>query len=283
MNLIRTYALPAVIILAFILVAFWMSLMIWGSWYDEWSGYNATWAISDGYCNIAVIPIRGEIYSYASEDERYAFPVTVGDDILGLIDHIESEPGIDGVMLQIDSPGGEMTPATEIVDRLKALDLPVAAYIREMGASAAYYIATGADTIIATPLSDVGSIGVTMSYLDQSRQNEDAGLEFISLSSGKYKDYGNPNRPLTEEERALLERDLKIYHDVFVANIAGNRGLPVEEIAALADGSSMPASLALEKKLIDSVGNRDTVREWFASTLIMDTENVVLCRPAQVY
>ena len=142
---------------------------------------------------------------------------------------------------------------------------------------AVYLIVSGADTIIATPFSDVGGIGFTMSYLEQAQQNEDSGLSFVSLSSGKYKDYGNPNRELTEEERSLFERDLEVFHKALVSRIAVNRNLPVEEVEALADGSSLPGEMALEKRLVDQVGNRETVRAWFAGELGMETEDIIFC------
>ena len=155
--------------------------------------------------------------------------------------------------------------------------MPNAAYIVDSGASAAYLIASAADTIIASPFSDVGSIGITMSYLDYSAQNAAQGIEYISLASAKYKNYGDPDKPLTEEERALFERDLSVWHEALVAEVAENRNLPIEKIAKLADGSSMPGKLALEAGLIDAVGNREVARVWFANQLGMSPEEIVFC------
>lgn len=277
MTLLRTYHLPVAIVAAIVLIAFWIGLRAWGAWHDEWSGYNASVSVSDGTCNIAVISIQGDIAPYASEEERYLYTYAIGDEVIAEIDQAEWDPYIDGILVQIDSYGGSASAASEITDRLQRSPLRTAAYVREAAASAAYLVATGAETIIATPFADIGSIGVTMSYLDQTQQNSDSGLEFISLTSGEYKDYGDPNRPLTEEEHSLLERDLEIFHQALVSRIAVNRNLPEEEVAALADGSSMPAQLALEHKLIDTVGSREEVRAWFATQLGMDAEDVVFC------
>jgi protease-4 len=71
---------------------------------------------------------------------------------------------------------------------------------------------------------------------------------------------------------------LKIYHDEFVKQVAENRGMPIEDVMTLADGSTMPGSLALEAGLIDSLGDRETVREWFAQELGLDSEEVVFCQ-----
>ena len=75
----------------------------------------------------------------------------------------------------------------------------------------------------------------------------------------------------------MLERDLKIYHEQFVKEVAENRNLPIEQIAKLADGSSMPGSLALENKLVDALGDQETARVWLAEQLKIKPEEVMFC------
>jgi protease-4 len=262
-------------------VIFYTGLTLWGKWHDEWSGYNASATVSDGYCNIAVVPIMGEIISYSGANEDGSGnelpPSTSMSDTLSLLSRAESDPYIYGVLALVDSPGGTPVASELIAKEFQKSAMPVAAYILEVGASGAYLAATGADTIIASAMSDVGSIGVSMSYLDYSVQNQNEGLEFVSLSSGKFKDSGSPDKPLTAEERALFERDLKIYHDEFIQQVSHNRNLSIEEVTKLADGSTMPGKLALENKLIDAVGDKETARIWFANELNMQSEEVVFC------
>lgn len=264
------------------LFVFYAGLLLWGIWNDEWSGYNATVNISDGFCNIAVIPIQGDIVEYPNvlEDESgYAMPPSTNpDDTIALIEAAEADPYIKGMMVQIDSVGGIPAASEAIANRIKRSTLPTSALIRSYGASAAYHIATGADTIIASPFSDVGSIGVTMSYLSYAQQNEDSGITYEQLVSAPYKNYGDPDKPLTDEERKLLQRDLDVLHTEFVRQIAENRGKTVEEIEALADGSSLPGTLALEAGLVDSLGDIETARAWFAEKLSLPTEEVVFCQ-----
>lgn len=263
-----------------VIAVFSTCLWIWGSWHDEWSGYNASIAVSDGYCNIAIIPIVGSVIPYAGADEDGSGslpPSTNPDDTLAALRAAEVDPNIQGILARIDSLGGSPVAAEVIANGFKHASLPLAALIREAGASAAYLAATGAKTIIASPFSDIGSIGVTMSYLDNSAKNTKDGLQYVSLSSARFKDYGDPDKPLTDDERILLERDLKIYHDQFVKEVAGNRNLPIEQIAKLADGSSMPGALAIENKLIDTLGDQETARAWFAEQLKLPLEEVVFC------
>jgi len=268
------------------LAVFWAGLWIWGNWNDEWSGYNSQFTVSDGYCNIAVVPIVGDITTLPdtaygadpADPDAYSYPVANVDDVLYQLRLAEYyDPYVEGILVRIDSPGGSPVASEVLADALKASSLPVAALIREYGTSGGYLVATGADTIFASPLSDVGSIGITMSYLENVNRNAQEGLRYVPLSSAPFKDYGDPNKPLTAAERALFERDLKIYHDEFVRQVAENRGLPIEDVAKLADGSSMPGALALEHELIDELGNQDSTRAWFAEQLGLTVLDIEFC------
>lgn len=269
-----------ILISAIIPVLFYSGLYIWGDWHDEWSGYNSSQYVSDGVCNIAVIPVTGELTTFSGSFDEYGNELltTTMSDTLGAIDKAEQDPDIYGIMALIDSGGGSPSAGEFIAAELKKSEMPVAAYIFDVGASAAYLAATGADTIITSPFADVGSIGVTMSYLDYSRQNKEQGIDYVSLTSAKYKDTGSPDRPLTEEESTLFRRDLDIMHEEFVRQVATNRNLPIEDVAKLADESSMPAKMALENKLIDQLGDKETARAWFAEQLELPLEEVVFCQ-----
>ncbi len=261
------------------LASFGIGLLIWGAWHDEWSGYNAGLSVSDGYCNIAVVPIVGDIYTDepSSGGEGDTPAVTNADDVVSKLRAAEQDPSVRGILVRIDSLGGTPVASEIIANELRRSPLPVAALIREYGTSGGYLAATGADAIFASPLSDVGGIGITMSYLENWEKNAWEGFRFVSLVSAPLKDYGNPDKPLTYAERTLIERDLKIYHEQFVKEVAENRDLPVEQVAKLADGSSMPGSLALEKKLIDALGDQETARAWFAKELELPMEEVTFC------
>ena len=263
------------------LIAFYVGLWIFGLWHNRWSGYNASLTISDGECNIAVIPIMGDIIPYAGADQNGSWsempPSTNADDVLATLYKAENETNILGIFVRIDSSGGSAVASEIISNGFKRSLLPVATFIREGANSGAYLAATGANTIIASSFSEIGSIGVNMSYLDKTAKNAKDGLQYIQLTSARFKDYGDPDKPLTFAERSLIERDLKIYHDHFVKIVSENRNLPVEQVAKLADGSSMPGSLALENKLIDFLGDQETARDWFAEKLEISPKEVIFC------
>lgn len=126
-------------------------------------------------------------------------------------------------------------------------------------------------------MSDIGSIGVNMSYVEESKKNEDEGLTYVQLTTGKFKDIGDPNRAITEEEKQLLLADLNIVHNEFVDMIAKYREIDRDKVAALADGSSMPGKRALENNLIDALGGREEARGFLATVLETDASSVHFC------
>lgn len=262
-----------------LLIGFYLALGIWGDWHDDWSGYNwsVQWEISDGWCNIAVLPIMGDITSEISTEEEGEVTTTNADESSMFVERANSDENILGLLVRIDSYGGTPVASEIIMNAVKRSSIPSVALIREAGTSGGYMVASAADTIIASAMSDIGSIGVTMSYVGNWDQNADLGLTYVSLASAPFKDYMHPDKPLTDEERKLLERDLAIYHEYFVGLVAENRGLSLEHVAALADGSSMPGALALEAGLIDQLGDQETAREWFAKTLEIPVDEVIFC------
>jgi protease-4 len=269
-----------------VLMVFVLGTWFFGAWYSQFS-MSLQYPPYPLGCNIAVVPITGEIAPFSemppppsSGDEEAPFtpyPSTSVDAVLSQIRYIQSDPYIQGVLVRIDSPGGTPVASQAITDALRVISLPTAAVIRDMGTSGGYMVATAADRIFASSLSIVGSIGITMSYLDDSEKKAKEGVRFVSLSSGPFKDMLYPGKPLTGEERALLERDLKESHDDFVALVAENRNMNIEDVAVLADGSAMTGRRALEKGLVDALGDQETARQWFATQLGISSSEVVFC------
>ncbi len=256
-----------------LLATFFLGLHIFFAWNNNQGSYAMNTTTNGEMCNIAVIPIKGDIVPIPNAEDDTTI-TTNADDTLAMIRSAEADPNIKGILVPIDSGGGTSVASEIIANALKISKLPSVALIREMGASGAYLIATGARTIIASAFSDVGSIGITMSYIENVGANKKEGFDFVPLASAQFKDYMNPDKPLTTEERLLLERDLNIWHKHFVKEVAENRNLPLEDIAKLADGSSMPGELALQNKLIDAIGDQETAREWFEKEL---GEGIIFC------
>ncbi|MFH1598300.1 MAG: S49 family peptidase [Patescibacteria group bacterium] len=226
--------------------------------------------------NVAGIELHGDLVTYISPEnyDEDGYPLvdqTASEDITAIIEDAESNDDIEAIILEVDSVGGGPVAAEEVAKALKAANKPTVALIREYGDSAAYYAATGADRIFASENSDVGSIGVTMSYLDYSQQNVEDGIIYQEISSGKFKNTGDPDKPLSDEEKAYLQRDTMILHENFVKAVSANRGLDIEKVRELADGSSMPGEMALDNGLIDQIGGMDEIADYLDSQYDMDT------------
>jgi protease-4 len=220
--------------------------------------------------NVARIKLQGELVTYIPpenlDSEGYFLAdQTASEDIVAAIKEAEEDSGIEAIVLEIDSIGGSVTAAEEVATALKSAGKPTVAIIRGTGYSAAYWAATGADRIFASKNSDLGSIGVTMSYLDYSKQNVKEGITYQQLSSGKFKNIGDMDKTLTEEEKTLLMRDVNILHQNFINAVAENRKLEVEKVKTLADGSSMLGQMALDNKLIDEIGGIPEVENYLKS------------------
>ncbi len=121
-------------------------------------------------------------------------------------------------------------------------------------ASGGYYVAAGADGIMATPTATVGSIGVILQHFQAEELMEKLGVRVNPVTSGAHKDLASPFREMTPEERKILQDYVDIAHSRFVEIVAKGRNMPEAEVRALADGRIMSAGEALESGLIDSVG-----------------------------
>ncbi|MDO8669110.1 MAG: signal peptide peptidase SppA [Candidatus Buchananbacteria bacterium] len=255
----------SVIILIVTVIAFWSIAVI--MWFDDDS-------LVYGDCNVAKINLYGDLYTYIQENEECA-DCSSSEEIVNQIKDADANENIKAILLSIDSGGGWPTTGQEIANALKRSEKPTVALIRDMGASAAYFAASGADRIFASDLSDVGSIGITMSYLDNVNKNQKEGLTFNQLSIGKYKDTGNSDKKLTKEEKDMLIANLQTGYDIFVRNVAENRKLDIEKVKQLADGNSMDGQKALDNGLIDQLGDSFDVEKYLSDVI---GEEAVVCR-----
>ena len=167
------------------------------------------------------------------------------------------EKHIKAIVVRIDSPGGAVGPSQEIMREIEKVrkKKKVVASLGTVAASGGYYVACAADLIMTNPGTATGSIGVIMKLVNAEDLIKKLGLDFYSLQAGGLKDLGTPFRPMTPEERAVLQNLLDNIHQQFIADIARNRKLPVEKVKKLADGSVYTGQQAKELGLVDEMGN----------------------------
>ncbi|HEY6009567.1 MAG TPA: signal peptide peptidase SppA [Geobacteraceae bacterium] len=171
---------------------------------------------------------------------------------------------IKAVVLRIDSPGGVVGPSQEIYAEVKKLAAKkkVIVSMGSVAASGGYYIAAPASLIFANPGTITGSIGVLMKFSNMEGLMGKVGLRVFTIKTGKFKDVGSPARPMTEEERAMLQGVIDSTHGQFVRAVAEGRKLPPEMVRGIADGRIFSGEQALALKLVDRIGTlQDAIEE----------------------
>ncbi len=241
-------------------------------WFSDYSGTSDNMASDiseeqEKICNVYGIELHGELVTYmlandTDSNDNVNNDQTASEDIVITIEQAEQDEKIKAILLEVDSYGGSPVAAEEIMKAMKTATKLTVALVRTAAVSGAYWSATGADIIFASAISDIGGIGVTSSYLDNSKKNIKDGLTFNSLSTGIFKDTQNPDKSLTEAERKLILRDSYIIHDHFVNSVAANRNLDVNKVKALADGSTLLGEAALKNGLIDRIGGMPEVKAY---------------------
>ncbi len=194
---------------------------------------------------IGVVTVEGELSS--------------ADDILKDLRKFQRRASVKAVVLRINSPGGAVAPAQEIYREIIKMKKkkPVVASMQTMGTSAAYYIASSADKIVCSAGTITGSIGVIMMLADLEKIMDRVGLNVKIIKAGKYKDIGSMFRPLTDEERNILQDFAVEIHEQFIHDVAKARKGKIDEqqLRSIADGRFFTGEKAKEMGLVDSLGN----------------------------
>ena len=170
---------------------------------------------------------------------------------------LRKNESVKAIVLRIDSPGGGVGPAQEIHSEVKKArkEKKVLVSMGSVAASGGYYIACAADAIMANPGTITGSIGVIMESLNAEELLQKIGLRSMVVKSGRHKDLGSPFRPMTDEEKRLLQGVLDSVHDQFIRAVSEGRRLPVEKVRELADGRIYSGEQARNLGLVDELGN----------------------------
>ena len=180
------------------------------------------------------------------------------------LNELKKNDRVKAVVLRIDSPGGVVGPSQEIYAEVKKLAMKkkVVVSMGSLAASGGYYIAVPATMILANPGTITGSIGVLMKISNMEGLMGKVGIKAFTLKTGKYKDAGSPMRPMTEQDKAMLQGVIANAHSQFVKAVAEGRRLPMEEVEKLADGRIFTGEQALALKLVDRTGTlQDAIEE----------------------
>jgi len=212
---------------------------------------------SPGFGNaVGVIPIKGTI---AIETDSFSSSMDALD-VVETIDEASKDPNVKVIFLDIDSGGGSIVATKQIVEKIRNTEKPVVAYIGEVGASGAYYVAAASDYVIADADSITGSIGVIWISLDVNKLLDDFGVKAVVLKKGAYKDIGSMFREMTADERQLLQAMIDEGFNQFKGDVfefRKDKGLELSKLDEVADGRIISGRQALQLKLVDELSSRE--------------------------
>jgi protease IV len=202
---------------------------------------------------IALIPLRGVISSTLSGQ----LGDSMVDDLRYALDQAREDDDVKAIVLEIDSPGGEVTASDVIYNAVvRAREKkPVVVHMGSLAASGGYYVACGGRYIIANDTTITGSIGVIIQTLNYQELFNKIGLSAVIFKSGEFKDMLNGARPITPEEREYVQGFVMGTYDKFLGIVARERNLSPDVLRnTVADGRILAGRDALQHKLIDGIG-----------------------------
>lgn len=175
------------------------------------------------------------------------------------IEQLAETKGVKAIVLDINSPGGSVGAVQEIHSRIlrvkKEKNIPIVALFGDVSASGGYYLGAACDKIVAHPGTLTGSIGVIFSVTNLQGLFEKIGYKQDPIKSGKHKDIGSPARPMTAEERLILQTMIDDAYAQFLGAVAAGRKMPLEDVRPLADGRIYTGTQALQANLVDQLGD----------------------------
>lgn len=209
---------------------------------------------------IQVIPIEGILAPRASQMDAS----DVSTSIRGLQKQFRAalnDPRVSDIVFDIDSPGGSVAGIQEFADEVfssRKQGTRITAVANHLAASAAFWIGTAADEFVASPGSDVGSIGVLAIHKDESEAQAAKGVKTTIVSAGEFKAEGNPIEPLSDDARGALQARVDEHFSDFVSGVARNRGTSQKRVLSdFGQGRIVSARNALEAKMVDRIATLD--------------------------
>lgn len=224
------------------------------------AGISATKSGNDRYVEegngdkIGVIRLTGPIYN--------------SETLVRQFQHFGRRSDIHAIVFRIDSPGGGVAASQEIYDAVKFVrdsGKPVVASMGSVAASGGYYVACGADSIIANPGTTTGSIGVIAQFVTMRELMEKIGIRVETIKSGPYKDTGSYHRDFSTADRRYLQSWVDDAYAQFTEVVAHERRLTLAEVKKMADGRVYTGRQAFQLGLVDAVGNLETAVAMAAS------------------
>ena len=212
---------------------------------------------------IAVLNVEGTIQDTGEAASLLGGTGYNHDLFMEQLEQVKNDDSIKAVMLKVNSPGGGVVESAQIHDKITEIQeetkKPFYVSMGAVAASGGYYISAPADKIFVNRETMTGSLGVIMQTVNYGELAKKYGVDFVTIKSGPFKDIGSPTREMTADEQALLQEMLDDSYEAFVDVIEEGRGMPEEQVKAVADGRIMNGRQAVEAKLADDFGFEEDV------------------------
>jgi len=217
--------------------------------------FDETWSSGYGETKVVRIALNGVIMR-GGNSSIFGYEPDMVELILSEIRAATIDELVKAIILEVDSPGGAVTPSDEIYAALEQFkredeERLIMVFVRDLGASGAYYAAMAGDYIMAEPTAIVGSVGVIMQTLNMKGLGEKVGLSSVTIASGENKDMLNPFEEVDPQHVAMLQELVDSMQERFAQIVETSRGLESRE---LLDGRVFHAGQAMQHNLIDGVG-----------------------------
>jgi signal peptide peptidase SppA len=224
-------------------------------------------SLASSAAGIAVVPVHGSLVRRSMAMDAQSGMTSYGD-IARMLDEAVSDPGVAGILLDIDSPGGEAGGVFELSRKIRDINgiKPVWAVASDGAYSAAYAIASAASRVFVTETGGVGSIGVIAMHVDQSARDAREGYRFTAISAGDLKNDLSPHEPINKAAMTRLQTEVDRLYGLFVDHVAAMRGLDAKGVRATEAGLFFGPD-AVHSGLADALASPDQAVAEFSAYL----------------
>lgn len=227
---------------------------------------------------VAVIRIDGTIYGGPAADNLWGQQGGAASEaLMEQFRKAREDNHAKAVLVRINSPGGSSAATQEIaeeMDKLRNTGKPVIISMGDMCASAGYWLASKGDYIFANPSTITGSIGVYMDYTNVEDLMGKLGVRNEKIKSGAHKDILSMYRPMTGEEKAMLQKMVDDIYNQFVRVVADGRHMDEGAVRRIADGRVLTGQQAQEAGLVDAMGNYYDALDYAGSRVGMNGAHI---------
>jgi protease-4 len=206
----------------------------------------------------ALVQLSGSI-STGSSSSVFSTGGISPSEVRNINERVE-DAGYEAVIYEINSGGGTVVASKEVMREIESAEFETVCRFRDVAASGAYLFSLGCDRIVADSASLTGSVGVRSSFLEFSEAMEDYGVEYINITSGKYKEVGSQYVNASQKDKSILKEKSEKIHEQFLTLVEEKRNISSEDMEEIETGEIILGEKASELGMVDRLGGRETAK-----------------------